>query len=442
MEKNLLENKNTKQGLADEIATRKRSLNFYSLGYMLPDPDPVLRKQGKDMKIYRELLCDAHVFACVQSRKSGVLSLEWDINRGRDDDKDVSRLKDILKNIDIFQLTNDILDCAFFGFQPIEVIWQKTDNLVLPSALVAKPPEWFCFDEDNNLKFRTKENYWGEELPDKKFLCPQSNASYDNPYGERVLSRVFWPVTFKKGGLKFWILFCEKYGIPYLIGKHPRGASKEETETLADLLENMVQDAIAVISSNDAKNISNLNTIAITKGKSQGNRVYSVDGISSCLTSNGGGQGGKTGLYFINKPRFDTYKASDIVQTLKVAGDTPLMRVRNGTKKGYDEASIGDGISLGYPTSTTRRGRVGKGVSQTLDTHCNMGTIRGTIDKFRIRRLTPLECFRLQGFPDEMIKKAYALKISDAQLYKMAGNAVTVNTIYAVAKRIAEVENA
>jgi len=243
----ILENKNTKQTLSDEIATRKRSLNFYSLGYMLPDPDPVLRKQGKDMKIYRELLCDAHVFACAQSRKSGVLSLEWDINRGQDDDKDVSRLKDILKNLDIFQIINDILDCTFFGFQPIEVIWQKTDNLVLPSALVAKPPEWFCYDEYNNLKFRTKENYWGEELPDKKFLCPQSNASYDNPYGERVLSRVFWSVTFKKGGMKFWVVFTEKYGIPHLIGKHPRGASKEETETLADLLENMVQDAIAVI---------------------------------------------------------------------------------------------------------------------------------------------------------------------------------------------------
>lgn len=192
------------------------------------------------------------------------------------------------------------------------------------------------------------------------------------------------------------------------------------------------------ISSNDAKNISNLNTIAITKRKAQANRVYSTKGISSCLTSNGGGLGGKTDLYFINKPRFNTYKASNIVQTLKVAGDTPLMKVRNGTKKGYDEASIGDGISLGYPTSTTRRGRVGKKVSQTLDTHCQMGTI----DKFRIRRLTPLECFRLQGFPDAMVKKAYALKISDAQLYKMAGNAVTVNTVYAVAKRIAEVENA
>jgi len=243
----ILENKNTKQTLSNEIATRKRSLNFYSLGYMLPDPDPVLRKQGKDMKIYRELLCDAHVFACTQSRKAGVLSLEWDINRGADKDKNSQLIENLFKKIDIYQLINNILDASFFGFQPIEVLWQKIDNLVLPSALVAKPPEWFCYDEENNLKFRTKENYWGEELPDKKFLCPQSNASYDNPYGERVLSRVFWPVTFKKGGLKFWILFCEKYGIPYLIGKHPRGASKDETEALADLLEAMIQDAVAVI---------------------------------------------------------------------------------------------------------------------------------------------------------------------------------------------------
>ena len=59
--------------LSEEIATRKRSINFYSLGTYLPDPDIVLRKQGKDVRIYKELLCDPHVFACVQSRKAGVL---------------------------------------------------------------------------------------------------------------------------------------------------------------------------------------------------------------------------------------------------------------------------------------------------------------------------------------------------------------------------------
>ena len=143
-----------------------------------------------------------------------------------------------------------------------------------------------------------------------------------------------------------------------------------------------------------------------TKGYSQGNRIYDSTGIGSCLTANGGGQGGKAGLYY----------------------------VKNGTKKGYDEANIGDGISLAYPLSKKRRGRVGHGCSQTLDTSCSMGTI----DNSRIRRLTPLECFRLQGFPDDMYYTARKLGLADTHLYKMAGNAVTVNVVEAVAKRLAE----
>ena len=119
--------------------------------------------------------------------------------------------------------------------------------------------EWFCFDDDNNLKFRTKENYYGEIVPDKKFLLAQNNPSYNNPYGERTLSRVFWSVTFKKGGLKFWVVFTEKYGMPHLIGKHPRGASREETTTLADMLEDMVQDAIAVIPDDSSVEIQEAN---------------------------------------------------------------------------------------------------------------------------------------------------------------------------------------
>ena len=185
-----------------------------------------------------------------------------------------------------------------------------------------------------------------------------------------------------------------------------------------------------------SENISEIRKHPLTpKDAHQGSRVYMPDGIGTCLVANAGS--GKTGLYCINKPRFDKYKQSDIVETLKVGGDTPLMRVKNGTKKGYDIAGPGDGISLAYPHSKLRRGRVGKGCSQTLDTSCNMGTI----DDFRIRRLTPLECFRLQGFPDEMVEVARKIKLSDVRLYKMAGNAITVNVAEAVARKIAEVEN-
>ena len=247
MDESIIKRANTKKSLSEEIATRQRSLNFYSLCNILPDPDIVLRKQGKDIKIYRELLCDPHVIACVQSRKAGVLSLEWEIARGINKDKNIELLSNLLKKLDIYKLINDILDSVLWGFQPIEVIWEKSGNLILPTELKAKPTEWFCYDADNNLRFKTKQNYFGELLPPKKFLCPQYNASYDNPYGDRILSKVFWQVVFKKGGLKFWTIFTEKYGMPHIIGKHPRGASQEETNALADMLERMVQDAIAVI---------------------------------------------------------------------------------------------------------------------------------------------------------------------------------------------------
>ena len=105
--------------------------------------------------------------------------------------------------------------------------------------------------------------------------------------------------------------------------------------------------------------------------------------------------------------------------------------IREATKKGYAEAYEGDSINLAVPGSKTRRGRIGKQIANTLDTSCN----QGTLDGYRIRKLTPKECFRLQGFPDKYFERARAVN-SDSQLYKQAGNSVTVNVVYEIAKRL------
>ncbi|HBE44262.1 MAG TPA: DUF935 domain-containing protein [Deltaproteobacteria bacterium] len=237
-----------KTTFAEEIATRKRSIDFYSLGMYLPNPDPVLKKQGKDITIYKELLSDGHLGGCVSSRKAGVKSLEWGIDRGKAKSRQTRLIEDLFKSLPINDIIDTILDAVFFGYQPIEVMWERAGNYILPKDVVGKPPEWFVFSQENELRFRTKDNYInGEELPDKKFLIPRHCATYQNPYGFPELSRCFWPITFKRGGMKFWVIFTEKYGMPYLIGKKPRGTSKEETDALADVLENMVQDAVAVI---------------------------------------------------------------------------------------------------------------------------------------------------------------------------------------------------
>lgn len=130
----------------------------------------------------------------------------------------------------------------------------------------------------------------------------------------------------------------------------------------------------------------------------------------------------------------------------------------------------GDSTNLAYSTTNTRRGRVGRKIAHTLTADGNQGVLcfvdmnedpelteyarcltakqnggirshkgeaSGVWDGKRIRRLTPRECLRLQGWKDERIDKVIPLQ-SDAQLYKQAGNGVTVNVVEAIGRRLAE----
>jgi DNA (cytosine-5)-methyltransferase 1 len=109
-----------------------------------------------------------------------------------------------------------------------------------------------------------------------------------------------------------------------------------------------------------------------------------------------------------------------------------VLQIKNGTKKGYKEAYPGDTVALDYMGSSTRRGRVGHDIAHTLQANSVPGLVeRGG----RIRRLMPRECLRLQGFDEDQIDKILAIN-SDAQVYKQAGNSVTVNVIEAIGHRI------
>lgn len=101
------------------------------------------------------------------------------------------------------------------------------------------------------------------------------------------------------------------------------------------------------------------------------------------------------------------------------------MAIKTANTKGYDLATDGDGVDLAYPDSTTRRGRVGHGVSKTLPASDS----QGVLDGFRIRKLTPKECWRLMAFDDEDFEKAKKAGVSNSQLYKQAGNSIVVKVL-------------
>lgn len=103
------------------------------------------------------------------------------------------------------------------------------------------------------------------------------------------------------------------------------------------------------------------------------------------------------------------------------------IKIKSATLKGYEEAYEGDSINLTQINSKTRRGRVGNGVAQTLETDCKQGVLKN----YTIRRLTPRECFRLMDFPD-----SFTWSCSDSQAYKQAGNSIVVNVLYKILKNL------
>ena len=185
----------------------------------------------------------------------------------------------------------------------------------------------------------------------------------------------------------------------------------------------------------------NATTLKQICGGSQGMRVYDPKGTSCTLSAQGGGMGAKTGLYIVtesgvyNLGNVTAYKndytvhANGIARTLMACAykHVPQVAIKNATKQGYSMAEVGDGIDLAYPESETRRGRVQPQQSNTLTTSDNLGVLVNG-EPIMLRKLTPKECWRLQGFSDAQYEKAAAVN-SNSQLYKQAGNAVTVNVV-------------
>jgi len=264
----------------------------------------------------------------------------------------------------------------------------------------------------------------------------------------------------------------KNYGVPqnrervYIIG-HLRGDSRPEVFPIGKI--------------NEEDNRNN-QPKEITKDMSMAYRVYDTDGVSTTLRAVGGGVGAKTGLYQIvkrsGKVKADQKNASCLTGGARGDGNHSYtdwivqdgVMVTEATKKGYAVAEEGDSINLSVPNSKTRRGRVGKQVAQTLDTGMQQYTIQtgvevracltpdrlnkrqngrrfkdneepmftltgqdkhGVMINSSIRRLTPLECERLQGFPD-----GWTEGVSDTQRYKCLGNAVTTNVVCEIAKRL------
>ena len=208
--------------------------------------------------------------------------------------------------------------------------------------------------------------------------------------------------------------------------------AEEKTAALIDQLETKGEPP----SESDIKMIGRANI----DGHDYNKRIYSVNGVSRTLNT-----------------------ASDIGRSTKIA--EPIedgLRIREATAKGYAIAAEGDAVNIQFPNSKTRRGRVGKQLANTIEASgINQGVVErvgnvnpsgngmngnvysidrhgvavGEYPKYRIRKLTPRECLRLQAVPEHAID-LLSEHFSDSRLYKFAGNGLTTNVITAIGERL------
>lgn len=192
-------------------------------------------------------------------------------------------------------------------------------------------------------------------------------------------------------------------------------------------------------------------------GKGINGNVYDSTGLSPTLTTNKG-EGNKIAIPVLTPDRAEKRQngrrfKEDGEPMFTLTGQDRhgiAIEVKEATKQGYAECRVGiDSVNFSMPNSKTRRGRVGQEIANTLDTSCNQGifvqvseelTVYAVwYEKYQcyiaIRKLTPKECFRLQGWSDDYFEKAQLVN-SDSQLYKQAGNGVTVSVIKAIAEKL------
>ncbi len=216
------------------------------------------------------------------------------------------------------------------------------------------------------------------------------------------------------------------------------------TKRLKDLLEEYVDEKYYLNEDKTNSLIKELSTSRFNKnitveqvgninpsGNGMNGNVYNSSGLSPTITTNKG-EGLKIAVEYSRKSGLGrelavshTLSASDwrgLNRNQKqnaVVEVRPVLTPERGEKRQNGRRFKDDG----EPAFTVN----------TIDRH---GVAVGEYPKYRIRRLTPLECFRLQAFDDEDFEKAFAAGISNSQLYKQAGNSITVTVLESIFKEL------
>lgn len=192
---------------------------------LMPDDTILTSKGGGNYQIYKEVLRDDQCSSTFAQRRLSVVCREWQVDPASESAEDKAAadfIREQLAALDWDDITDQMLYARWYGHGVAECLWGTKENRVTLEAIKVRDRGRFAYDEQGRLYLLNMMRY--ELMPERKFWTINTGADHhDSPYGLGLAHFCYWPVFFKRNGIRFWLVFLEKFGMPTAKGTIPAG---------------------------------------------------------------------------------------------------------------------------------------------------------------------------------------------------------------------------
>lgn len=248
------------------LATPESDPNgFFGSLAVLPNPDPILRAMGKADQVYASIMADPHVVGDIRSIRGEFRSFEYRVITGQAENPTAEAARELCEaflaavrpnaiTADWLEVMWQMATAVLTGYRVHEPVWEVYSSTnpilngkLLPTALFDRPNRRYRFDAHGNTLLISRGYLMGQPIEPYQAIVSRHMATIENPYGQALLSSCFWPWTFKTGGWRWFVKYCEKHGMPWPIARYPQGTQDSDIDNLAEALENMLESGYAVV---------------------------------------------------------------------------------------------------------------------------------------------------------------------------------------------------
>ncbi len=230
---------------------------FFSTLYALPNPDPILREMGRAEQVYYSIAADAHVLGDIRSIRGNFRSWKFRLKEGDAGDAKSAAALELAQDwlqrtqpnhlADWLEVMWQMGSAFLYGYVPHELVWELQGGNYLPGQVLDRPGRRFKFDAWGQPLLVSVNAPLGKPVEEPYlFVISRHMPTVVNPYGVAGLSSCFWPWSFKNGGWRYFVKYCERHGLPWPIGRYPIGTQDEDIDKLEAALAKMMEAGYVV----------------------------------------------------------------------------------------------------------------------------------------------------------------------------------------------------